>query len=56
MGGLLCSHYAQPRTKFPTVPADLVDKDQVLGRDLPDLLAKDRPLLLDVGTILLAGA
>src|SRR5947209_17434483 len=23
MGGLLCSHHAQPRTKFPTVPAQL---------------------------------
>src|SRR5215210_4570627 len=35
--------------------AGLVDKDQVLGVDLPDLLAEDRPLLLDVGAILLAG-
>src|SRR3954451_4626557 len=25
MGGLLCSHLAQPRTKFPTVPVAVVD-------------------------------
>src|SRR5215210_5677741 len=36
--------------------AGLVNKDQVLGVDLPDPFAKDRPLLLDVGAILLAGA
>src|SRR5215210_3763900 len=35
--------------------AGLVDKDQVLGVNLPDPFAKDRPLLLDVGAILLAG-
>jgi hypothetical protein len=34
----------------------LVDKDQVLGVDLSDPFAKDRPFLLDVGTILLASA
>ena len=36
--------------------AGLVDKDQVLGLDLPDSLAKYRPFLLDVGAVLLAGA
>jgi hypothetical protein len=36
--------------------AGLVDEDQVLWIDLPDPLAKDRPFLLDVGAILLAGA
>src|SRR6185503_4954944 len=36
--------------------AGLVDKDQLLGVDLPDPLAKHRPFLLDVGAVLLAGA
>jgi hypothetical protein len=36
--------------------AALVEKDQVLGVELPDPLAEDRPLLLEVVTILLAGA
>src|SRR3954469_16067129 len=40
----------------PRGEAGLVDKDQVLGLDLPDPLAKDRPFLLDVGAILLTGA
>jgi hypothetical protein len=36
--------------------AGLVEEDQLLGIELPDPLAEDRPLRLDVGTIVLAGA
>ena len=36
--------------------AGLVDKDQLFGIKLPDLLAEDSPLRLDIGAILLAGA
>jgi hypothetical protein len=34
----------------------LVDEDEVLGVELLDPLAKDRPLLGNVGLVLLAGA
>jgi len=36
--------------------AGLVDKDQLLGVELSDPLAEDRPLRLDIGAVLLAGA
>jgi hypothetical protein len=36
--------------------AGLVEKDQALGVELPDPLAEDRPLRLDVGAIPFAGA
>jgi hypothetical protein len=38
------------------VIAGLVDKDQLFGVKLPDLLAENGLLRLDVGAILLAGA
>ena len=36
--------------------AGLVEEDQFLGFDLPDLVAEDGSLRLDVGAVLLAGA